>query len=133
MGEATRSYADSRLHALDFSGERATAARRDAKPALAPCRLHAGRRGVERPDPTLLAKLVERSVERDRPEMEISSGELENVAHDRRAVALALGEGEQNVEPVAFHGDGKRVKTRRKAGPLLAEPALMRSGGLASG
>src|SRR5690242_15557174 len=103
MREPPRRDADRGLKLADFAREGASAGGGDAEPLLARRGVGVARRGIERADPAAVAQLVERSVERDRPELEPALGQLEHVAHDRQAVAILRRERQQDEEPMALH------------------------------
>ena len=76
----------------------------DAKPAFAGAVVSASAGGLSSAlNPSLLGELVERAVERDGPELQRTVRELEYVSHDAGAVSVALGEGEEDEEPVSAH------------------------------
>ena len=61
-----------------------------------------GLRGrAELADPAVLTELIERAIEGDGPEPQLTTGEIEDVTDDARTVPVALGEGEEDEEPVS--------------------------------
>jgi hypothetical protein len=99
-------HGDERSHAFHLGHEGAATLRRYAEPASVAAVLVGFRRGAELANPPMLAELIERAIEGDGPESQLATGELEDVSDDAGAVAVALGERKQDVEPVAPHVGG---------------------------
>src|SRR5690348_594227 len=100
-GESPRGDLHRLLETRDFRGQGPSAGGRDLEPSL-PCAVvdGVGWRALESANESLLDELVECAVERHRPELELSLRELEDVPHDRRAMAIAFSEREKDVKPV---------------------------------
>lgn len=108
--QAARRHAHGPLEPRDFVGEGVSAGGGDPEPLLTRAVVASiSRRAVERTDQPLFVELVEGAVERDGPELELTIRKFENVAHDRRAMAIAVSEREKDVEPVTAHAGSEAV------------------------